>query len=174
MVMIENNLVDNPPQPWSKVGTVLVGGLYQVGYAKDRDVILIHSASKVTLSDTITGERLAVGQDEFESTEHYRRLAMPGFGCMAGEMISTAGIWGGYLPAKTSDGFSLRKRDSFWPIPDVDLIYPDSSEVCVSTHNVCEIRAYGFSDTNFSFVIATECDVQIFARKGDARRAMKS
>ncbi|MBM3098584.1 hypothetical protein JRX38_11270 [Gluconobacter cerinus] len=164
MVMLENNMVDSPPPPWSKVGIVLVGGLYQVGYAKDRDIILIHSSSKLTLTDTITGERLAVGQEEFVSAEHYRRLRMPGFGCMAGEIIPTAGIWGGCLPRKTSDGFSLCKRDSFWPVPDVDLIYPSGREVCVSTHNVCDIRAYGFSDTYMSFVIATESDVQIFAR----------
>ncbi|MFS3137812.1 hypothetical protein ACLRDC_21100 [Gluconacetobacter sacchari] len=174
MVMIKNNLVQDPPEPWFKVGTVLVGGLYQVGYAKGRDVILIHSTSKLTLTDTITGERLAVGQDQFVSVEHYRRLKMSGFGCMAGEIIPTAGIWGGYLPVTTSDGFSLRKEEALWPEPDIDLIYPDGRAVRVSTHNICDIRAYGFSDTNLSFVIATESDVQIFARSHDARCDMKS
>ncbi|MBB2166087.1 hypothetical protein HLH26_16435 [Gluconacetobacter sp. 1b LMG 1731] len=164
MVMIKNNLVQDPPEPWFKVGTVLVGGLYQVGYVKDRDIILIHSASKLTLTDTMTGERLSAGQDQFVSVEHYRRLKMPGFGFLVGEIIPTAGIWGGSLPVTTSAGFSLRKRDAHWPVPDVDLIYPDGRAVCVSTHNVCDIRAYGFSNTSFSFVIATESDVQIFAR----------
>ena len=83
---------------------------------------------------------------------------------IADETIAMAGIWGGDLRRKTSDGYYLNMIASKWPVADVCLRYPDRREVLVSTHNVCAIHAYGFSETERSFVIATEADLQIFTR----------
>ena len=168
MVMISNNIVSDPPFPWIKVGVALVGGLYQVGFARHRDLVMVHSASKLSLIDTTTGARIAEERTSLISDEDCLRLVAPGFDVIAGETIVMAGIWGGGLRRTTSDGYYLNMVTSKWPVADVCLSYPDGREILVSTHNVSTIHAYGFSETGGSFVIATDSDLQIFTRLKEA------
>jgi len=146
------------------VGTLIVGGLCQVGYVPNRDIILVGSADKATLTDTLTGERL--DEEVPIPLEPSRQLIAPGFGVAAGEMVPMAGIWGGGLRRMTADGFYLTLNVSGKPVLEVTLQYPnDRREISVCTDSASEIYAYGFSDTGDSFVIASACDLRIFARR---------
>ncbi|MGY6647451.1 hypothetical protein [Wenyingzhuangia sp. IMCC45574] len=80
---------------------------------------------------------------------------------------------GDNLSKKTKDSWSLTAT---LPEPDdkpfeeylvrrVYLISPDKKEkIFVGKDAACELRAFGFSSTGKSFVIATSCDLIIYSR----------
>lgn len=91
-----------------------------------------------------------------------------GFGPLAGQAVRTGGLFGGGLPYTTADGWSLDECAEAWPVRTVLLTAPNDLQgrepVAVGDDGACELRAFGFSETGLSFVIATSCDLAIFTR----------
>lgn len=165
--MIQPPVVLEPPPPWRLLPVFAVGGLFQVGYAEDSDLLLVLSSQGRGVFDCATGEKLA--RDSADSHDFFDpvRLTADGFGPLAGQRIRTGGLLGGGLPLTTSDGWCLDVQARMWPMHSVFLTPPGSREpVCVGEDGACELRACGFSQTGHSFVIATSCDLTMFTRLG--------
>lgn len=153
--------------PWKKVADHAVGGLLQVGYAEDSDLLLVLSHNGRAIFDCLTGERIA-RDSKSHVYDHFKpnKLLAAGFDVLAGQQIRVAGLHGGGLPLSTEDNWFLelrKKNDEVFlskaaPIKDKD--YP-----LVGDGRLCELRALGFSETGKSFVIATSCSLIIFARE---------
>ncbi len=93
------------------------------------------------------------------------RLTAVGIGPLDGQAVKVAGLFGGGLPLTTRDGWLLEAQARAWPTHSVFLTAPGSREpVCVGEDGVCELRACGFSETGRTFVIATSCELMMFAR----------
>jgi hypothetical protein len=45
--------------PWKKIANHAVGGLFQIGYAEDSDLLLVLSHNGRGIFDCLTGERIA-------------------------------------------------------------------------------------------------------------------
>lgn len=151
------------PAPWSPARPHAVGGLVQVGYATGRDLVLVHSHDGRGVFDALTGLRVARDDGDCWDAFDEGSLTVEGIGALAGERVRVAGLFGGALPRATADGFALDEVVVRGRTRGVVLLGP-GSRTLVADEGVCELRAYGFSETGQSFVVATTCDLMLFAR----------
>jgi hypothetical protein len=160
-----------PPSPWRLAATHAVGGLTDVGFADSSDLLLVISVSR-GLFDCVTGERIARDPSEDFDYDTSNLLAF-GIGPLAERSIRTAGLHGGGLAFRTWDGWGLDLFTLAWPVGSLFLtppghwIYGPAFNMPGTTAKLVtepEIRAFGFSPTGRSFIIATSSDLSIFNR----------
>lgn len=151
--------------PWKRVATCPIEGLLQVGYAEGSDLLLVLSSQGRGIFDCLTGTRLAGDeQDAYEFFDPIRLMAR-GFGPLERQTIRMAGLFGGGLPVVTLDGWILAELAPAWPSRSIYLRRLGGDRMtAVGDAGVCELRAYGFSETGRSFIVATSCDLTIYAR----------
>jgi hypothetical protein len=164
--------VKSPPSPWQVISPVAIGGLTSVGFDRDSDILLIVSHQGRGVIDCLSGKKLAKDDDEyFEDSNH---LEAEGIGPLSGKTINIAGLFGGGLPTCTDDMWVLESITLEWPENNILLVEPGSDLYGSNFgkpdnfHKVgkgSEIRAYGFSHTGKSFIVATSSEVYIYARK---------
>jgi hypothetical protein len=160
--------IHDAPKPWRRLPASAVGGLFQVGYAAGTDLLLVLSSQGRGVFDCISGEKVARDYAEAHDFFDPIRLTAVGFGPLSGQTGHMAGLFGGGLPLTTLDGWGLEVQARVWPTHTVFLSAPGTREpVCIGEDGACEMRACGFSETGRSFVIATSCDLTIFARPAD-------
>ncbi|HEX2475542.1 MAG TPA: hypothetical protein VHK01_12395 [Lacipirellulaceae bacterium] len=164
--------IASPPQPWVCLASHAVGGLTEIGFADDTDLLLVVSSQGRGVFDCLTGERVARDRDECDDDCYdERRLRARGIGPLNAQSIRLAGLHGGGLPNGGRDGWSIAGITLEWPVQHVLLIeqwkwiYDDSARITKLAED-SEIRAFGFSDTGNSFVIATSSDLAIYCWKG--------
>jgi hypothetical protein len=166
--------VQEPPAPWKRCNSFAVGGLFQVGYAENSDLLLVLSSQGRGVFDCLTGEKVARDYEEAHDSFDPIRLLAHGFGPLEGKIIRMAGLFGGGLPRSTEDGWFLEEQAPAWPTRSI-LLTPPTMERADGSHartepvvlgddGACELRAFGFSETGRSFVIAISCALDIFAR----------
>jgi hypothetical protein len=164
------------PAPWRANGTFAVGGLTDVGMADSSDLLICVSSSGRGVFDCIAGARVARDDgDDFEFD--LGNLLVEGIGPLAGQRIRTAGMHGGGLARSTRDGWSVERHP--FAFPDNELfVCPPGQTMLWARHGettrltklagfVTAVRAFGFSPTGRTFVVATSSDVMIFARNWD-------
>ncbi len=147
---------------WTHLNTFAIGGLIQVGFAPQSDYLLVVSHQGRGVFDCISGQKLARdANDAFDESE----LTAEGIGLLEGQKIRTAGLFGGSLPTTTADGWTLfeQSEETIQVFLKHDS-WTDDEAKFVGDDEVCEMRSFGFSDTGNSFIIATSCDVTIYAR----------
>jgi len=131
------------------------------------------SADGLGVFDCSTGARVARDRDgdfEFDAGN----LLVSGIGPLGGQRVRTAGLAGGGLAASTHDGWSVERHPFAFPDAELFIAPPGQSmlwtqqgkevRLCKLGGFVTELRAYGFSPTGRSFVIATSSDVMTFTR----------
>ena len=164
--------VRSPADPWRRTTCIAVGGLISVGLDRHSDNLLIVSHQGRGVVNCCTGEKTARDYEDYYENEEY--LEAEGIGNLKGKTIKMAGLYGGGLPTFTKDGWQLESVTLNFPEEMILLVEPDSS-LYGSIHNhpdnfikieqdAC-IRAYGFSYTGKSFIIATTSDVTTYARE---------
>lgn len=141
-----------------------LGGLFQVGFADGQDLLLVHAAQERRIYDTVCAERCAFDDKEPMETFDTVRLVVGGFAVLGGQTVRMAGLFGGGLLRVPQDGFSLEEEAPSWPTRQVVLTAPDRSRTLVADDGACELRAFGFSQTGLSFVVATSCELLMFGR----------
>jgi hypothetical protein len=163
--------ISEVPDPWKLVSTVVIGGLRSLGFDQESENLLIVSSQGRGVIDCLTGEKTARDDEEFYEGE--TNLEAQGIGILSDRTIRMAGLFGGGLPIITEDGWQLECVTLKWPEQMLILLPPSSylyGPVTGHPDNMTKIfedsciRAYGFSYTGRSLVIATTSDVTIFAR----------
>lgn len=164
--------ISPPFPPWFRLTAHAVGGLTEVGYADDSDLLLVVSAQGRGVIDCRTGERVA--RDRVEPNDGWydeRRLRAFGIGPLERHLIRLAGLHGGGLLNGGRDGWWVNSITLDWP--DVRLLFGgpwgwiyDGTTPFAKLAVEREVRAFGFSDTGETFVIATSSDVTVFAWRG--------
>jgi hypothetical protein len=167
-------LGNQPPfPPWREIGTYAIGGLLFVGYEENSDLLLVVSSQGRGVFDCITGTLVARDRvsPEYEDDAWLDRVRLMslGIGPLEDKLIRLAGIDGGGLPHTTEDGWRLSLIVPEWPDTRVLLSMPYIAiyGTLVGTVQIAseyEVRAYGFSDTGESFVVATPSDIMICNR----------
>jgi hypothetical protein len=159
------------PSPWKRVATVSVGGLRSLGFDQESENLLIVSSQGRGVIDCLTGEKIARDDEEFYEGE--TKLEAQGIGVLRDRTIRMSGLFGGGLPIITEDGWQLESVTLKWPEQMLILLPPGSHLYGLVTRHpdsmtkIFEdscIRAYGFSYTGRSLVIAITSDVTIFVR----------
>ena len=163
--------VEALPSPWSLVTSISVGGLRSVGFERNSDLLLILSSQGREVVDCVSGEKISRDEEEFYENEEH--LEAKGIGPLENKIINVAGLFGGGLPTTTEDNWGLESVAIQWPVETLLLVEP-GSDLYGSIHNYPDkfskieesdtIRAYGFSHTGKSLIIATSSDVTIYGR----------
>jgi hypothetical protein len=160
-----------PPSPWKLIGDFSIGGLLAIGYASQKDYLLVVSSQGRGLFDGIHGEKLSRNPEVSDNWLNEIKLTAVGIASIADEPVRVAGIFGGGLPRTTHDGWSIEIVTSPWTQSNIFLCKPYKSlfqnienGFKVATNNVCEFRAAGFSETGNSFAVATSCSLALFSR----------
>ena len=167
-------VVQQLPAPWQHRATWAVSGLVQVGYAENSYLLLVLSSQGRGVFDCLTGQKIARDYDEAGDYFDPIRLLAQGFGPMEAKCIRMAGLFGGGLPYTTLDGWSVDEQAPAWPTRTI-LLTPPTTEneqgrpvlhdpIVIGDDGACELRAYGFSETRRTLVIATSCSLFICAR----------
>lgn len=161
------------PEPWSNRTNVAVGGLTDVGFADASDLLICMSSTGLGVFDCLTGARVA-RDDSTDFDFDAGNLLVSGIGPLEGKRIRTAGLAGGGLASGTHDGWCVERHP--FAFPDEELFVGPPGQTMLWTQHgvqthlyklggfVTELRAYGFSPTGRSFIVATSSDVLIFAR----------
>jgi hypothetical protein len=170
--------VKPPPPPWQPSGAHAIGGLSDVGFGRGSDLLLVVSSDGRGVFDCIAGVRVARDRSN-DDWRDMRELEAQGMGPLAGQRIRTSGIAGGGLALRTVDGWEAERLTLDWPeellllLPPGGRLYedrrgrlPEFTKVAVSSG----VRAWGFSPTGRSLVLATSSDVTIFSRVNVAAR----
>lgn len=169
--------VRESPPPWRLLAAHGVGGLTDVGFGRGSDLLLVVSSQGRGVFDCLTGTRVArdptmpeVGE---ESWQDEYELDAQGIGPLAGQAVCTSGLAGGGLPLMTRDRWTVERLILDWPIESLLLVPPDSwiyetragrSSEFTKIAEEMEVRAWGFSPTGRSLILATSSDVTIYGR----------
>jgi hypothetical protein len=161
------------PEPWKQIAVAAVGGLTDVGFGESTDLLLVASGAGRGVFDCRTGVRLArdAGDDLIFDIGN---LLLDGIGPLAGKRVRMSGMYGGGLACQTTDGWCVERHPLAWPDDELFLSRPGQSMLWSPPSQpmkltklagfTSEIRAFGFSPTGQSLVVATAADVSIFGR----------
>ncbi len=161
------------PEPWGGGTNVSVGGLTDVGFADSSDLLICVSSAGLGVFDCLTSARLA-RDDSGEFYFDTGNLLVSGIGPLEGMLIRTAGIAGGGLATSTHDGWIVERHPLAFP--DAELFVGPPGQTMLWTQHgaqtrlyklggfVTDLRAFGFSPTGRSFIVATSSDVLIYTR----------
>lgn len=164
--------VSDVPPPWKSSGSSGVGGLLSVGFGRGTDLLLVTSSQGRGVFDCFTGQRIARDRSD-ETTEDSANLEARGIGPLEGQVIRLSGLSGGGLPAGTGDGWAAERLVLEWPEEILVLVPPGSWIFGLAFNKPAnftklfvgsEVRAWGFSPTGRSLVLATSSDLTIYAR----------
>ncbi|BBO32811.1 hypothetical protein PLANPX_2423 [Lacipirellula parvula] len=160
-----------PPSPWLQVQRMTIGGLYGVGFGENSDDLLVVSSQGRGLFNCLSGERTARDDDTTYINPDSTGMTEPGIGSWSSLQIPIAGIHGGGLGARTTDGWSLDVVQLPWPFHVIFLTSnsKDFLDTTASVSKICvtdtyEFRAAGFSPTGRSLIIAQSGELIIFSR----------
>jgi|688.fasta_scaffold29982_7 hypothetical protein len=156
---------------WQPLGWRSVGGLRQVGFAENSDLLFVISSAGAGIFDCQTGELVYRDREYALTFVEEVWLVAIGVGPLADQLIRVAGLHGGGLRRMTEDRWALDIEAHRWPHHDIYLREPGfpghlGRRVLACDDEPCELRAVGFSETGNSFVVATSCDIRLFARQG--------
>ncbi|HEY1013335.1 MAG TPA: hypothetical protein VGE07_11560 [Herpetosiphonaceae bacterium] len=159
------------PSPWRKVTISAVGGLLAVGFGPGSDLLLVVSSQGRGVLDCRSVARVARNRTNALDELDEQQLVAFGIGPLDGVLVSMAGLPGGGLPTGSGDGWSVEVETLRWPERYIFLVEPWQSlyqlpprATKIATDGACTFRAAGFSPTGQSLVVATSCDVSIWAR----------
>jgi len=164
------------PPVWAHKSTYSVGGLHNVGYAPGTDYLLVLSSQGEGIFNCVTGERIArkYNDENWFDELNQQTLTIKGFDVLQEMDVVTSGLYGGdNLPKTTTDGWQLIISA---PAPDdelfqqfmersIYLLSPGGAKIFVGKDGACELRAFGFSETGNSFIIALSCNLEIWTRQ---------
>ena len=175
---IRGAAISEPPNPWRRIGVFAVGGLTDVGFGADTDLLLVVSSQGRGVFDCMNGEKVARDYDVGDRPDTVA-LEADGIGPLAHQRIRTSGLLGGGLPRCTRDGWTAEDFVLDWPDHTLLLVLPgswaygdsfgkpaDFAKVAVES----ELRAWGFSPTGKSLILATSSDLSIWNRTTAAAR----
>ncbi len=158
-----------PPEPWTLRSGSGIGGLTEVGFGPGSDLLLVVSSQGRGVFDCVTGQRVARDTLDDYSYHHGPKLLADGIGPLEGFQIPLAGLEGGGLATSTEDGWSVYDFVLEWPEHTLLLCgeysWPyDAKKPLWKLGVESELRAWGFSSTGNSLVLATSSDVVIWGR----------
>lgn len=168
---VESLPVVLPPPPWKEIGDFAIGGLLAIGYASQKDYLLVVSSQGRGLFDGVLGEKLSRDPDISNNWLDEIKLTALGITPIADQPVRVAGIFGGGLPLTTHDGWSIETITSPWTKTNIFLCKPYASlfqnienGFKIAANDICEFRVVGFSETGNSFAVATSCSLTLFSR----------
>lgn len=157
---------------WKLVEVFAIGGLINVGFAENSEIALVISHQGRGIFNCLDGEKIARDSTDFFDFLDEQSGEAKGFDVLGEQTIKTYGLFGGdQLSKNTTDGWKLWQTDEppFENLKGMNIILSsDKNEnIIVGNDEICELRVYGFSPTEKTFIVATSCNLTIYRRAND-------
>lgn len=171
--VLENIPDQHCPAGWRLTGSLAIGGLTEIGFSKNSDLLLVLSSSGRGVIDPVTGTVIARDDETDGDWLSERLLVCDGIGPLTGEHIELAGLNGGGLPLGSGQGESLEVVSPNWPLGDLIFCSDFGSALIDQFQSSCvriasdHIRAYGFSWSGNTFIWATGSEIHVFVRHSE-------
>ena len=161
---------------WTHKNTFAIGGLHEVGYAPKKDHLIVLSSQGQGIFDCVRGEKIARLYNDLDWWDDFNDTtkSIAGFDVLANVEIRTSGLDSSdNMPKKTADGWKLiitepqpdEKPYEKYLVRKIYLVSPDNKEnIYITKDGACELRAFGFSETGNSLIVALSCDLVIWTR----------
>lgn len=160
---------------WSKIGHQAVGGLLEVGFVENTDYLIVLGSSGRTIFNCITNEKTARDrQDYYVENWDPETGVVEGFDLFEGKSIICGGFeYPDQILKETSDYWSIKITEELRPnykkeIKSAEVMTlfnsKNNKEIEVEVFHYSITRAYGFSKTGRSFIIAHSHGVDIWTR----------
>ena len=161
---------------WTHKNTFAIGGLDNIGFSPGQDFLLVLSSQGQGIFDCIKGEKIARLNNDSDWWQAFDQTtnSIGGFDILDKVQVLTSGLHGGdNLPKTTADGWTLTISEpqlddnpfDEYLVQRIFLVSPDKRDkIYITKDGPCEHRAFGFSDTGNSFVVALSCDLTIYSR----------
>jgi len=161
---------------WHKTGNWAIGGLQEIGFNSNSDLLMVLSSQGRGIFDCVKNEK--IGRDYFD---YYMENwdsdlgIVEGFGILKDEKIKCGGFEApDILKKETKDGWKIKIEKAIrpnWKKEDVmsNVLYLTNKEINEKIeiyyfHSKID-RGYGYSETGNSFVIGTSSNLLIWNRK---------
>ena len=145
-----------------------------MGFVPHTDHLLVTSSAGRGLFDCVSGERVARDHGDACDFEDTFGLTAKAIGHVAGTIVPMAGLYGGGLARTTLDGWQVETVCLDWPAPLTLLVAPGSHlydsrlghepTLWRIDEGAGELRAWGFSSTGRTLLLATSADITFFRR----------
>lgn len=174
--LIRNTDIEVPSEPWKLISVHGIGGLRAVGFFEGTDDLLVISSQGRGLFNCITGEKTSRDYENIFEQDIYNptKLEALGIGSYSNQKTCVSGIDGGGLPNQTYDGWKVDRFSLEFSFDVLLLSPPDSFGVYGILHDKShdfnkiyedsELRAWGFSPTGKTLIIADSSDLFIYGR----------
>jgi len=168
--------MNNYKNIWQHKNTFAIGGLENVGFSPDSDLLIVLSSQGEGIFDCKEGLKIARESNNGDWWNRFDEItnSIVGFNVLENINIKTHGLYGeDNLPKITEDFWILEKTS---PMPDdkpfekylvqkIYLISPNKKKrIFITKDGPCELRAYGFSDTGKTMIVASSCEIVIYAK----------
>src|SRR5215831_3877241 len=156
---------------WKHKLNMAIGGLDDIGFIDNSDSLVILSRQGIGILDCITGDRIYRSYEEwwplFDNTS-YTLTGIPGY---LQSPIKIFGLHSDFkMRTNTADEWQLI---AFLPEADeppfekylvtkVYLADANGNRMLVAKDGPCELRVFGFAETDKTLVVATSCEVVIW------------
>jgi hypothetical protein len=162
--------VEPAPAPWVDGGTWAIGGLIEVGFGRGTELLLVVSWQGRGVFDPETRTRVARDREAPDDTWYDEfGLLGRGIGPLADQYVHLAGLHGGGLAGSTRDGWWTESITLAWPDqhlllggPHGSIYEADAKLVKLAIES--EARAFGFSPSGRTLVVATSSSLQLYVR----------
>lgn len=160
---------------WTERNSWAVGGLLEIGYQPETDIIFVLSSQGRGIFDVITDQKIDRDYSDYyiEKWDHTTGI-VEGFGAFEKEKIICGGFeYPNPLKQTTEDGWKIilekeERPDYHHKLKIAEVLYLENpllskkTEITFSHYGFD--RAYGFSDTGRSFVHSCSSDITFWSR----------
>lgn len=162
---------------WVHKKTFAIGGLENVGFVPAKEYLIVLSSQGQGIFDCKTGEKIARQNDNGDWWDKFNEESncILGFDFLDNILIPTHGLYGDdNLPKKNEEGWELiitapqpdDKPFEKYLVQKIYLVSPDKKKkIFIMKDGPCELRAYGFSDSGKTFIVALSCELVIFSEE---------
>ncbi len=152
--------------PWKHKNTFAIGGLEEIGFATKSDFALVLSGQGEGIFDCKSGKLIDRRNNEYEWWQRYdqNENEISGFGIIEKQKIKTSGLINSDSLSKSTSDFWTLEKELNGDSTKIKLMWRGSFLIEIGEDGPCELRAYGFSETENSLVFATSCELIIFSR----------
>ncbi|WP_298514788.1 hypothetical protein [uncultured Kordia sp.] len=161
---------------WEKRNMWAIGGLREIGFKPNSDLLMVLSSQGRGVFDCIKDEKIARDHFDYYAEKWDSDLGIvEGIGILKNENIKCGGFEApDILKKETEDHWIIEIKSEIrpnWQQKELkaDVMYlqnrktKESIEIAVFHYGID--RSYGFSDTGNSFVVGTASDITIWNRK---------
>ena len=148
---------------WEHKNTFAIGGLENVGYIENSDILVVLSAQGIGIFDCEKGVKLYRSNsnywDDFDQSNSVFKLNENEYK----SNVQTYGLYGGdKLPKQSSDGSTVTLDLA---TRNISLQSNNGSpSIIVGNEGPCELRVFGFSSTGRTLIIGTSCEIVIWTK----------